>query len=181
MGYTTSYWQNERWSLPVADMLTSYGLCWNPSLGTGMQSGASEWNASVPRPLHLSVLPRSISSFRWATPVMLGSNWMHGGPTGVQNSVRNITQRTPDKVSSGATGVRGTGLASSVTQAPLGKLGAVARVGRPTQGRHGPPTRTQRVGHGAQPRQRHLARRHAAVLLGRATLRAHAQSAEVDS
>src|SRR5262249_52956022 len=34
MGYTTSYWQKERWSRRVADMLTSYGLCWNPSLGT---------------------------------------------------------------------------------------------------------------------------------------------------
>src|ERR1700691_4174998 len=34
MGYTTSYWQEERWSRRVADMLTSYGLCWNPSLGT---------------------------------------------------------------------------------------------------------------------------------------------------
>src|ERR1700732_2014019 len=34
MGYTTSYWQKERWSRRVADMLTSYELCWNPSLGT---------------------------------------------------------------------------------------------------------------------------------------------------
>src|SRR6266478_7497534 len=34
MGYTTSYWQKERWSRRVADMLTSYELCWNPSLDT---------------------------------------------------------------------------------------------------------------------------------------------------
>ena len=32
MGYTTSYWQKERWSRRVADMLTSYGL-WNPRRG----------------------------------------------------------------------------------------------------------------------------------------------------
>src|SRR5208283_606155 len=34
MGYTTSYWRKERWSRRAADMLTSYELCWNPSLGT---------------------------------------------------------------------------------------------------------------------------------------------------
>src|SRR5215469_12269886 len=34
MEFTTSYWQKEPWSRRVADMLTSYGLCWNPSLGT---------------------------------------------------------------------------------------------------------------------------------------------------
>jgi hypothetical protein len=29
----TAYWQKERWSRRVADMLTSYGLCWNPRRG----------------------------------------------------------------------------------------------------------------------------------------------------
>jgi len=33
MGFTTSYWQKERWSRRAADTLTSYGRCWNPSLG----------------------------------------------------------------------------------------------------------------------------------------------------
>src|SRR6185369_10638994 len=33
MGVTTSYWQKERWSRRAADTLTSYGRCWNPSLG----------------------------------------------------------------------------------------------------------------------------------------------------
>src|SRR5215468_8903923 len=33
MGFTTSYWQKERLSRPAADTLTSYGRCWNPSLG----------------------------------------------------------------------------------------------------------------------------------------------------
>src|ERR1700746_3366021 len=33
MGFTTSYWQKERWSRQAADTLTSYGRCWNPSLG----------------------------------------------------------------------------------------------------------------------------------------------------
>src|ERR1700722_5157095 len=33
MGYTTSYWLEERWSRQAADTLTSYGRCWNPSLG----------------------------------------------------------------------------------------------------------------------------------------------------
>src|SRR5882724_4303212 len=33
MGYTTSYWQKERWSRRAADTLISYGRCWNPSLG----------------------------------------------------------------------------------------------------------------------------------------------------
>src|ERR1700751_541932 len=44
MGYTTSYWQKERWSRRVADMHTSYGLCWNPSIGTWDVNGASAWN-----------------------------------------------------------------------------------------------------------------------------------------
>src|SRR5215471_2094031 len=34
MGFTTSYWHKEQWSRRAADTLTSYGLCWNPSLGT---------------------------------------------------------------------------------------------------------------------------------------------------
>src|SRR5205814_6907848 len=34
MGFTTSYWQKERWSRRAADTLTSYGRCWSPSLGT---------------------------------------------------------------------------------------------------------------------------------------------------
>src|SRR5215831_1215492 len=38
MGFTTSYWQKERWSRRAADTLTSYGRCWNPSLGTWDQS-----------------------------------------------------------------------------------------------------------------------------------------------
>src|SRR5271163_2934159 len=46
MGFTTSYWQKERWSRRVADMLTSYELCWNPSLCTWDVSGAPAWNAS---------------------------------------------------------------------------------------------------------------------------------------
>src|SRR5215469_6484729 len=33
MGFTTSYWQKKRWSRRAADTLTSYGRCWNPSLG----------------------------------------------------------------------------------------------------------------------------------------------------
>jgi hypothetical protein len=33
MGFTTSYWQKERWSRRAADTLTSYARCWNPSLG----------------------------------------------------------------------------------------------------------------------------------------------------
>src|SRR5689334_19950670 len=33
MGFTTSYWQKERWSRRAADTLTSYGRCWNRSLG----------------------------------------------------------------------------------------------------------------------------------------------------
>src|SRR5437016_14374148 len=33
MGFTTSYWQKERWSRRAADTLISYGRCWNPSLG----------------------------------------------------------------------------------------------------------------------------------------------------
>src|SRR5580692_5574490 len=33
MGFTTSYWQKERWSRRAADALTSYERCWNPSLG----------------------------------------------------------------------------------------------------------------------------------------------------
>src|SRR5437868_10381257 len=33
MGFTTSYWQKERWSHRAADTLTSYGRSWNPSLG----------------------------------------------------------------------------------------------------------------------------------------------------
>src|SRR5215469_3805067 len=33
MGFTTSYWQKERWSRRAADTLTGYGRCWNPSLG----------------------------------------------------------------------------------------------------------------------------------------------------
>ena len=33
MGFTTLYWQKERWSRRAADTLTSYELCWNPSLG----------------------------------------------------------------------------------------------------------------------------------------------------
>ena len=32
MGFTTSFWQKERWSRRAADTLTSYGLCWNRSL-----------------------------------------------------------------------------------------------------------------------------------------------------
>src|SRR3954469_21048387 len=32
MGFTTSYWQKERWSRRAADTLTNYELCWNPSL-----------------------------------------------------------------------------------------------------------------------------------------------------
>src|SRR5262249_36943937 len=35
MGFTTSYWQKERWSRRAADTLTSYGRYWNPSLGLG--------------------------------------------------------------------------------------------------------------------------------------------------
>jgi hypothetical protein len=42
MGFTTSYWQKERWSRRAADTLTSYELCWNPSLGNWMWA----WNAS---------------------------------------------------------------------------------------------------------------------------------------
>jgi hypothetical protein len=42
MGFTTSYWQKERWSRRAADTLTSYELCWNPSLGNWM----SPWNTS---------------------------------------------------------------------------------------------------------------------------------------
>src|ERR1700722_11753707 len=33
MGFTTLSWQKERWSRRAADTLTSYGRCWNPSLG----------------------------------------------------------------------------------------------------------------------------------------------------
>src|SRR5712671_5673582 len=41
MGYTTSYWEKERWSRRAADTLTSYGRCWNPSLGN--------WDVNWPR------------------------------------------------------------------------------------------------------------------------------------
>src|SRR6266849_4782477 len=33
MGFTTSYWQKERWSRRAADTLTSYGRCWKPNPG----------------------------------------------------------------------------------------------------------------------------------------------------
>src|SRR5579859_682051 len=33
MGFTTSYWQKERWSHRAADTLTSCARCWNPRLG----------------------------------------------------------------------------------------------------------------------------------------------------
>src|ERR1700682_539447 len=57
MGYTTSYWQKERWSPRVADMLTSCGLCWNPSLGTW----DVKWRVGVEcqRRKRIRYLPRS--------------------------------------------------------------------------------------------------------------------------
>src|SRR5215467_10533752 len=46
MGFTTSYWQKERWSRRAADTLTSYGRCWNSSLGNREVNRRSAWNTS---------------------------------------------------------------------------------------------------------------------------------------
>src|ERR1700722_5771926 len=46
MGFTTSYWREERWSRRAADTLISYGRCWNPSLGNwdvNWRVGVEKW------------------------------------------------------------------------------------------------------------------------------------------
>src|SRR5579859_996123 len=46
MGFTTSYWLEERWSRRVGDTLTSYGRCWNHSFGNWDVNWRVGWNVS---------------------------------------------------------------------------------------------------------------------------------------
>src|SRR6267154_2484671 len=68
MGYTTSYWQKERWSRRVADMLTSYELWWNAS-------GENEFGTCLDPDLAgvgflSSIVGRELSAYRsvWSGP-----------------------------------------------------------------------------------------------------------------
>ena len=76
MGFTTSYWQKERWSHRAADTLTSYERCWNPSLQVSEPAEAAGVERKllevISHPLHeLSTSSRGavVSSlcFSWVT------------------------------------------------------------------------------------------------------------------
>src|SRR5882762_1887126 len=72
MGFTTSYWQKERWSRRAADTLTSYGLCWNPSLGTW----DIKWPGSCFWLIMVGSVPRKCSRFSGCSATKSAPDWL---------------------------------------------------------------------------------------------------------
>src|SRR5437588_7667114 len=73
-----------------------------------------------------------------------------------------------------ATGVRGTGQASSEKREPLGKQGAMGLAYCQKRAHREPSAPTRRAGHGAPQHRQHWTRHHVAVLPDRGELRARA-------